>query len=380
MNQFTWDRYIEETLKGMPQEMEAPKDFSQQVMARIEAEQVRPLTVASPALPFDKISSTVSSRSSGSTVSDSKAMAAKSSRPFWKQWVAAAAAFALLAGGTGAYVAFQDGLSPSPAGHRAVALGGEAAEEMGDRSVGTDGVGTLGFGIDPDTSIGSDGVVGMAGSGVNGEGSAGGGIVGSGSGADADPSTSAGSGSIAGTSGAAGSYGAAGDGASAASSDGGSSASMGDQRASMLLSQKKTVERAFYRYQVSDLEYAAGLVKTNAVALGGVVAEQSLQEVQDRRMETVILRIPHNRSAELLPLLGALGTPVERRSDTQDITNRYQETVAHLQYLQSQVGQATSSDLVALQSKIASLERQLRAWDQESASVTVVVTLEIAKE
>lgn len=141
---------------------------------------------------------------------------------------------------------------------------------------------------------------------------------------------------------------------------------------------RKIAQTAFYRIEVADVVQAARAAEEAAVPLGGYV-QDALIEGRPGGTARMTLRVPAERFAELDRRLTQLGTVLERRLGSEDLTASYVDVESRVRTLRAQearllelVRQARTVDEVLrveqelwrVRGDIESLQGQLRAWDR----------------
>lgn len=127
---------------------------------------------------------------------------------------------------------------------------------------------------------------------------------------------------------------------------------------------------------------AADLTGTKAAAVdlaaGAGAATQVFPE-QNGDKNVVLLRITvdSRQASGLASELAGLGTLVDRRDESSDITANYNETLVHYRDLKAQLSASSNQgERLQLESQAASYRQQLETWDAESGKQVITLWLE----
>ncbi|MCE5192871.1 DUF4349 domain-containing protein [bacterium] len=161
----------------------------------------------------------------------------------------------------------------------------------------------------------------------------------------------------------------------------------GDQLA---LTDRKIIFNANMSLDVTDAEKALGSCELLAARYGGFVAESSLVKSDTRVIATATLRVPADKTDQLVSDLAAFGTVTSRSSGSQDVTSQYIDIQARLKVLWAEEEQlvsflkkttdvkdmlAVEDQLAAVRTEIEQYEGQQRYLDTATSLATVTVQL-----
>lgn len=155
-----------------------------------------------------------------------------------------------------------------------------------------------------------------------------------------------------------------------------STAVSSDNEARVFLNKERKLTSTLLKVGVDSLDKSrvALQVASSSGISGKQVAAQAVGE-----HECVVLRFiaPSSKADAFMDSLADLGTVLDWQTETQDVTQRFAET---LQQYQSLVAQRENTRDVAerqkLNTQVENLESQLNSWDQEAGQHIVVLWLE----
>ncbi len=150
-----------------------------------------------------------------------------------------------------------------------------------------------------------------------------------------------------------------------------------EQYALLSTEQDRVIDRTLVRIKVEDLNAShkqALYFINNSNAEYEVLGSES---TPGGSQETLKVVVSNNLSGKLQGELKTLGQVLTADTQRDDLNNRYNEKVEQYRSLQSQA-QATESveEFKQLQVKIAGIEAQLKAWDREANTDTIILWLE----
>lgn len=144
----------------------------------------------------------------------------------------------------------------------------------------------------------------------------------------------------------------------------------------VLLSDAKIIESAFLKYRVTSLDSALLQAEQFASTYNASIASKELQRGQGLHAVSLTLKINPNDSAAFMTSLDKIGTLLEKKADSQDITQQYLRLSEEVVALTDRIHHSSGESKVELESRLLSLKNQIEKWDKDILSFTFVIWLE----
>lgn len=137
------------------------------------------------------------------------------------------------------------------------------------------------------------------------------------------------------------------------------------------------VERTLYKVKVSNLSAARGQAIAYIDGAGAQYEVLGSEGTAAGGQETIKVVVDNAMAGQLTGNLQTLGQTDAPSTQKDDITARYNEKVEQYQALAAQLQSAGSqAEKEQLQVKIAGIKAQLKAWDKEAKTRTIILWLE----
>ncbi|MTI83606.1 MAG: DUF4349 domain-containing protein [Firmicutes bacterium] len=139
----------------------------------------------------------------------------------------------------------------------------------------------------------------------------------------------------------------------------------------------RVIERTFLRVAVNDFDAGHEQVVQYLNNMGAQFEVLGSESTATGSQETVKVVVESSRTDSLLKNLKTLGQVVTDDQQRNDITSRYNENVEQYRSLEAQLaGTEDDTEREQLQVKMASIQAQLKAWDKEAHTDTIILWLE----
>ena len=150
------------------------------------------------------------------------------------------------------------------------------------------------------------------------------------------------------------------------------------QQQYVLLSTDKNrvIDRIFLKVKVDDLEAAHKQALSFVSRSNGSYEVISSEKTFDGNQESLKITVNNNLSQELLVNLRQLGQVLNNDPQRVDINARYKDKIEEYQDLTNQLKNADPTEQEQIRIKMASIEAQLKDWDNEANTDTIILWLE----
>jgi len=144
-----------------------------------------------------------------------------------------------------------------------------------------------------------------------------------------------------------------------------------------LSNEDRVVERTFLQVEVNDLDAAHELVVQYLNNTGAQYEVLGSESTATESRESIKVVVDKSQTGSLLKNLKTLGQVVSDDKQRSDITVKYNEKVEQYRSLEAQLaGTEDDTEREQLQVRMASIEAQLKAWDKEAHTDTIILWLE----
>ncbi len=139
----------------------------------------------------------------------------------------------------------------------------------------------------------------------------------------------------------------------------------------------RVLERTFLRLAVDDFTAAHNQAVAYLNSTGAQYEILGSENTVSGNQESLKIVVDSKLSSALVKNLKTLGQVVTADSQRNDITGRYNENVEQYRSLEAQLASTESAaEREQLQVKMAGIEAQLKAWDKEARTDTIILWLE----
>jgi hypothetical protein len=148
------------------------------------------------------------------------------------------------------------------------------------------------------------------------------------------------------------------------------------QYALLNIEKDRVVERTLLKINVGDLDAAHGQALALINETGAAYEVLGAENAPTGSRETLKITVSSSLSGKLMAGLKTLGQVVTADTQREDINARYNEKVEQYLSLKAQLQGASAVEREQLQVKMAGIEAQLRSWDREADTDTIILWLE----
>ncbi|SFQ97840.1 zf-HC2 domain-containing protein [Desulfoscipio geothermicus] len=148
------------------------------------------------------------------------------------------------------------------------------------------------------------------------------------------------------------------------------------QYALLNIEKDRVVERTLLKINVGDLDAAHGQALALINETGAAYEVLGTENAPTGSRETLKITVSSSLSGKLMAGLKTLGQVVTADTQREDINARYNEKVEQYLSLKAQLQGASAVEREQLQVKMAGIEAQLRSWDREADTDTIILWLE----
>jgi len=142
--------------------------------------------------------------------------------------------------------------------------------------------------------------------------------------------------------------------------------------------QNRVIDRTLVRVKVEDISAAHKQALSFVNNSGAQYEVLGSESASGGGQETLKIVVNNNLSSKLSGEFKTLGQVLTTDTQRDDLNSRYNEKVEQYRTLQAQAQAAkTAEELKQLQVKMAGIEAQLRAWDREANTDTIILWLEV---
>ncbi|AGL03806.1 zf-HC2 domain-containing protein [Desulfoscipio gibsoniae] len=150
-----------------------------------------------------------------------------------------------------------------------------------------------------------------------------------------------------------------------------------EQYAFLNTEQNRVIDRTLVRVKVEDINAAHKQALSFVNSSGAQYEVLGSESAPGGGQETLKVVVNSNLSSQLQGEFKTLGQVVTTDTQRDDLNSRYNEKVEQYRSLQAQAQAAKiEEELKQLQVKMAGIEAQLRAWDREANTDTIILWLE----
>lgn len=149
-----------------------------------------------------------------------------------------------------------------------------------------------------------------------------------------------------------------------------------EQYAFLNIDKNRVIERTLLQVKVEDMD-AAHQQALNAINNFSAQYEvMGTENIPGASQETLKVTVGKSYSAEFMDNLQALGQVIDTDIQQDDISDKYNDKVEQYRSLQAQIQSTTdTADKKELQIEMASIESQLKDWDREADTDTIILLL-----
>lgn len=148
------------------------------------------------------------------------------------------------------------------------------------------------------------------------------------------------------------------------------------QYALLNIEKDRVVERTLLKINVGDLDAAHGQALALINETGAAYEVLGTENAPTGSRETLKITVSSSLSGKLMAGLKTLGQVVTADTQREDINARYNEKVEQYLSLKAQLQGASAVEREQLQVKMAGIEAQLRSWDREADTDTIILWLQ----
>ncbi len=149
-----------------------------------------------------------------------------------------------------------------------------------------------------------------------------------------------------------------------------------EQVAFLNLDQARVIKSTMLGLEVNSLIETRQQVAAVAQQANGKSEPLGVYNTAQGRAETIKVTVPSEKAAAVITKLSGLGEVVTKEDSSRDISRDFRNRVEQYLTLHAQREAATDpAEQAELDQKLAGLEKQLRAWVEETGQYTIVVQL-----
>ncbi len=149
-----------------------------------------------------------------------------------------------------------------------------------------------------------------------------------------------------------------------------------EQVAFLNLDQARVIKSTMLGLEVNSLTETRQQVAAVAQQANGKSEQLGVYNTAQGRAETIKVTVPSEKAAAVITKLSGLGEVVTKEDSSRDISKDFRNRVEQYLALHAQREAATDpAEQAELDQKLAGLEKQLRAWVEETGQYTIVVQL-----
>jgi hypothetical protein len=149
-----------------------------------------------------------------------------------------------------------------------------------------------------------------------------------------------------------------------------------EQVAFLNLDQARVIKSTMLGLEVNSLIETRQQVAAVAQQANGKSEQLGVYNTAQGRAETIKVTVPSEKAAAVITKLSGLGEVVTKEDNSRDISKDFRNRVEQYLALHAQREAATDpAEQAELDQKLAGLEKQLRAWVEETGQYTIVVQL-----
>jgi hypothetical protein len=146
----------------------------------------------------------------------------------------------------------------------------------------------------------------------------------------------------------------------------------------VFLNKPRTISSHLLRLKVTDLALAQKQAEAAAKSTGAKYQVFSVQSSGENQRVILRITVENNRSKALINTLSSKGVVIESHQDSQDITQKFADTLEQYRTLSAELNENTDEkQRASLHSQLKTLEQQLTAWDEEAEKQVIMLTLEV---
>lgn len=129
--------------------------------------------------------------------------------------------------------------------------------------------------------------------------------------------------------------------------------------------------------KVESANPGAATEKAKALADGAGTVSQATagQDSGGKSVSVLTITVPESGSSRLIVMLSEAGMIIDRTDEVKDITARYKEALARQQELVTLTGDSLS-DKDVLETELASLNKQIKEWQEQADRHTIILWIE----